>query len=226
MKLIFYHSNHFENWDYRNLEIGIGGSETHQVEMGWRLAERDYEMISYAPIKEDTQPIHKGVQWRHIDDVDYSEDGIWIIYRKPEIVDNLESQEAWLLCQDVDYPTLTKERAERFRFIIALTPAHADLLVSSNGIRLDLIREIEKETFQRDYKRIMFASSPDRGLLETLQTFHKARRYDPELSIHTFYGFDNMNKVIDNDNPTYKHTRAYKDGVLKEAEKPGVFYKG
>ena len=238
MKLIFYHSNHFENWDYRNLEIGIGGSETHQVEMGWRLAERGYDMISYAPIKEDTQPIYKGVEWRHVDDVDYSEDGIWVIYRKPEIVDNLDNQEAWLLCQDVDYPTLTKERAERFRFIIVLTPAHADLLVtrkpflrdkiliSSNGVRLDVIREIEKESFERDYKRIMFASSPDRGLLETLQTFHKARRYAPDLSIHTFYGFNNMNKVIDNDNPTYKHTRAYRDNVLKEAEKPGVFYHG
>ena len=242
MKIILYHDNHFENWDYRNLDIGIGGSETHQIEMSWRLAQRGYEVISYAPIPDDCIRFHKGVQWRHISEADWTEDGLWIIYRRPEIIDNLQGQEAWLLCQDVDYPTLNQERAEKYSKVIALTIAHAEMLVtlkpylvdkifiSSNGIRMDIIREVEKETSIRNYKRVMFASSPDRGLLETLQTFHKARRYDPELELHTFYGFNNINKVIEDEkrrnHPAAIRSRQYRDKVLKEADKPNVFYHG
>jgi len=242
MKIILYHDNHFEDWDYRNVDIGIGGSETHQIEMSWRLVQRGYEVISYAPIPDDCVRLHKGVQWRHVDEVDWTEDGLWVIYRKPEMVDNLQSQEAWLLCQDVDYPTLNQERAERFSKIIALTPAHATLLalrkpylrdklfISSNGIRMGVIREVEKETCDRNPKRIMFASSPDRGLLETMQTFQKARRYDPDLELHTFYGFNNIDKVLDNkkdiDHPAAIKSRIYRDKVMLEAQKPNVFTHG
>ena len=242
MKIILYHDNHFEAWDYRNLDIGIGGSETHQIEMSWRLAQRGYEVISYAPIPEDCVRLHKGVQWRHISDADWTEDGLWVIYRRPEIIDNLVGQRAWLLCQDADYPTLNQERAEKYEFIIALTIAHAELLItrkpylkdkiliSSNGIRMDVIREVEKETIERNQKRVMFASSPDRGLLETMQTFNKARRYDPDLELHTFYGFNNINKIVDDerrkDHPMAIKTRKYRDNVLKESEKPNIFYHG
>lgn len=242
MKIILYHENHFEDWDYRNVEIGIGGSETHQIEMSWRLARRGYEVISYAPIPEDCQRIHRGVQWRHISEVDWTEDGLWVIYRKPEIIDNLHNQRAWLLCQDVDYPGLNEERAERFEKIIALTLAHGSVLlkskpylrdkifISSNGIRMDVIREVEKEELERNFKRAMYASSPDRGLLETLQTFTLARRYDPELEIHTFYGFDNINKVVEDEkrrnHPEAIKTRKYRDKVLIESQKPNVFYHG
>lgn len=242
MKIILYHENHFEDWDYRNIDIGIGGSETHQIEMSWRLAQRGYDVISYAPIPDDCQRLHKGVEWRHISDADWSEDGLWVIYRKPEIVDNLQGQKAWLLCQDVDYPTLNQERAEKFNKIIALTIAHAEMLItlkpylaerifiSSNGIRMDVIREVEKETIDRNPKRAMFASSPDRGLLETMQTFQKARRYDLDLELHTFYGFNNINKVVEDEkrrnHPAAIKTREYRDKVLIESKKPNVFYRG
>jgi glycosyltransferase involved in cell wall biosynthesis len=210
--------------------------------MSWRLAQRGYEVISYAPIPDDCQRIHRGVQWRHISEADWSEDGLWVIYRKPEIIDNLQDQRAWLLCQDVDYPTLNEERAERFEKIIALTLAHGSILlaskpylrdkifISSNGIRMDVIREVEKEELERNFKRVMYASSPDRGLLETLQTFTLARRYDPELEIHTFYGFDNINKVVEDEkrrnHPEAIKTRKYRDKVLIESQKPNVFYHG
>ena len=242
MKIILYHDNYFEDWDYRNVDIGIGGSETHQTEMSWRMAQRGYEIISYAPIPDDCVRLHRGVQWRHIDEVDWSEDGLWVIYRRPEMIDNLQDQEAWLLCQDVDYPTLNQERAEKFSKIIALTPAHATLLatrkpflrdkifISSNGIRMDVIREIEKNTYDRNPKRVMFASSPDRGLLETMQTFQKARRYDPDLELHTFYGFNNIDKVINNEknkeHPAAIKSRIYKDKVMIESQKPNVFTHG
>jgi hypothetical protein len=242
LKIILYHDNHFEDWDYRNLDIGIGGSETHQIEMSWRLVQRGYEVISYAPIPDDCVRLHQGVQWRHIDEVDWSEDGLWVIYRRPEAVDNLVGQRAWLLCQDVDYPTLNEERAEKFEYILALTSAHAEYLVtqkpclankiirSSNGIRMNLIREVEAEPIERNYKRVMFASSPDRGLLETMRTFQQARRYDPELELHTFYGFNNINKVVEDEkrrnHPAAIRSREYRDKVILESEKPNIFYHG
>lgn len=233
MKIILYHEKHFEAWDYRNIDVGIGGSETHQVEMSWRLAERGHEVISYAPIPDDCQRYNLCVEWRHIKDVNWSEDGLWVIYRSPECVDNLQNQTAWLLMQDVDYPELTKERASKFDKLIPLCNEHAKLLgymkpftngnlwVSSNGIRSDIINKMRIE--ERNPLRVMYASSPDRGLVDCLETFQKARRYIPELEFHLFYGFDNIDKIIAKG---YKPSQELKDHIMNETKKPGIFWHG
>ena len=134
MKFMLYHPVHFEDWDYRNLETGIGGSETNQIEMAWRLAQRGHEVISYAPIPADCVSAWCGVEWRHLDDVDFTENGIWVIYRSPNTADRIDKQsdqQFWLMCQDEDYPTFTEKRADIFDRVMPLCNAHADNLVKT-----------------------------------------------------------------------------------------------
>lgn len=213
MRFIFYSPIAFEKWDYNNsVKQGIGGSETSHVEMAWRLAQRGHEVITYAPIKKSTKQDWRGTKWYPIEKANFKKAGVWIIYRSPEMIEKFmprrKSQQVWLLWQDWDYPTLTEKRAINFDRHITLCKAHGRymldkypfvgkrLWLSSNGIKRELIEEIEKENITKNPKRVMYASSPDRGLKEALIIFKKAREYVPDLEFHSFYGFNNLDKLI------------------------------
>ena len=234
MKFILYHPTAFERWDYRNVDKGIGGSETHQIEMAWRLASRGHEVISYAPIPGDCERQHRGVEWRHLDEVDWSEDGLWIVYRSPSSGEKLQGQRAWLLCQDWDYPDMTEENTASFELVLPLCIEHDNYLtqvhsylkgktwITSNGLRMDLIRDLQPE--ERNPKRVMYASSPDRGLLYVLQTFVKAQEFVDDIELHVFYGFNNID-ILGKSNP--KDPRyLLKKQVEPFFEKQGIFWHG
>jgi len=245
MKYIFYSPFSFEEWDYRSRDIGgIGGSETSHMEMCWRLAQRANEVISYSYIPDDCDRSWRGVQWRHIDDVNFSEDGIWIIYRAPEAADKFiptPGQELWLMCQDVDYPaTITEERISKFSKVITLCDDHTSYMLgrypymrgkifqSSNGIRVDLMRELINggDLPERDPNRIMYASSPDRGLLYCLETFRYAREFYPELEFHLYYGWDNMDRLIERNDRYSGKIKSTKESILKAMNQPNVYWHG
>jgi glycosyltransferase involved in cell wall biosynthesis len=141
---------------------------------------------------------------------------VYVIYRAPQLVDNLpEGAVAWLICQDVDYNfagrTLTQERLVKFTRIVAFCETHANYLrgrypsaadkvvVSSNGIKTELIRELLPSLLVapevRNPKRLMYASSPDRGMEFLLDIFPRAKEIVPDLELHIYYGFDNIDKL-------------------------------
>jgi glycosyltransferase involved in cell wall biosynthesis len=214
VRFIFYTNISFEPWDYDNsVKKGIGGAETSIVEMAWRLARLGQEVIVYAPIKKTTKRKWRGTTWIHFKKANFKLKGQWILYRCPEIVDKFlprrKGQKIWLLWQDWDYPTLTPKRLRGVDKHITLCKAHGQymldrykslgknrLWLSSNGIKRDLIEEIEKEKIRRNPRRIMYASSPDRGLKQALLVFKKAKEYVPDLQFYAFYGFNNLNKLI------------------------------
>lgn len=242
MHYIFVNPVSFESWDYRNPDtVGIGGSETNAIEMAWRLAARGNRVIVYAPIAPDCYTEWRGTEWRHIDDFKGDIDGIHIIYRDPSAIDKLlHGQTAWLICQDVAYPNLTDERIAKFEKIVCLCKEHAHdmikrcpsakdkIVVGSNGIRMDLIRQIEKEEeIVRNPKRIMFASSPDRGLIPLLKIFKRARELVPDLELHYYYGFDNIDKIIaDEKNHGQKAWRKIKEEILELSKQEGITFHG
>ena len=207
----------FEPWDHTNPNtVGIGGSETSHIEMSRRLCRRDHSVWSYAPIPGGAEVDDAGVFWipseRYLDST-FGRGDVWIIYRAPHMVDQLPKDAiAWLICQDVDYPRqLTEERAKRFSRIIALCETHAAYLkarypfvadrifVSSNGIRSEFIAELSPGTLispeTRNSRRLMYASSPDRGMEFLLDIFPRAKEIVPDLELHIYYGFDNIDKL-------------------------------
>ena len=220
----------FEDWDWRNADgQGIGGSETAHIEMAWRLAQRGHTVISYAPVPADCPGEHQGVIWKHIKEADFTQPGLWIIYRSPKSVDHLtkDDQTVWVVHEDVDYPgEWNKERAARVDRVLALCTEHANYLlgahpylknkvfISANGIRMDLIREVEIDPPERNPKRLMYASSPDRGLLELLAIFERAKERDSELELHIYYG---TNKCSDELHT--KHAKLLEDKLLKRIDK-------
>lgn len=243
MNFYLYSPVSFEKWDWRNsVEKGIGGSETSHVEMSWRLAARGHKVVTYTDIPDDCPREWRGTKWHKLEEATFKEPGIWIIYRDPSTIDKFpkredrKDQKVWLLMQDWDYPNWTNERIKGFDSIIAMCKWHARSLVSkypaakknlwlnSNGIKIDLIEEIEKENITRDPRLIVYTSSPDRGLKPLLISFKKAREYVPDLRLKITYGFDNIDKLIKQNPKTY--LKGVKKEILKLVDQPGVEWVG
>lgn len=255
MRIHFYSPVAFEPWDWRNsVEKGIGGSETSHVEMAWRLARRGHEVKTYAPIPADCPGEWRGTTWEPLEKADFTQAGLWVLYRCPTMVDALMLQPerthpVWLMFQDWTYPDLTPARIARCQRLVTLCQAHgrdlrrhyptgADRIwITSNGLKLDLLQEVERDAvhvadaeagisrIQRDPHRIMFASSPDRGLLHVLRSVERAREYVPTLSVHAFYGYDNLDKLIARMAGTSQFAKDKAD-VLRYAEQPWVRLRG
>lgn len=207
----------FEPWDFTTpLVKGIGGSETSHVEMSERLCTRGNTVRSWAPVPfEGYRFSPAGVPWSSCLDVDLNSPGIWVIYREPRAVLELpEGAISWLICQDVDYPRhLNKTTASRFTRIVALCEEHAAYLrkthpyaadkvcVSSNGIRVEMLQKIieANKGITRNPRRLMYASSPDRGLWYLVDIFRKAREVVEDLELHVCYGFQNVEKIASGD---------------------------
>ena len=200
---------HFEKWDYTSLDNGIGGSETNIIELSWRFARRGYDVKVYAPISENCTNNWRNTTWLPIEECDPSEEAIWIIARTTQPLEDTDfNGEVWIQLQDVDVAEDSKtawaeKRVNKIDKVIALCKTHADFLasnypqlkdkicVSSNGVRVDLFKEIEKnKNIIRNPKKLIYASSPDRGLVQAiLPLWHKIIERVPDAELHIFYGF-------------------------------------
>lgn len=235
MKIHFYSPNRIEPWSYKNLDIGIGGSETSHIEVSWRLAQMGHEVISYTEIPPEDKGVWKGVEWKDLSEANFSEDGLWIIYRHPTTFKHLDSKtRAWLICQDVYYPDWCKETAKAEK-VMALCRIHqaylnnlapylnGNLVISSNGVRVDLIDDLQP--VERNPKRLIYSSSPDRGLDSLLKIFERAREYVEDLELHIFYGLDNIEKISAKFGSRLPWKPSF-DTVEKAKQMPGVTWHG
>ena len=110
----------------------------------------------------------------------------------------------WALC-----PTHAQYLAELADTIEAPS-LRQKLCITSNGIETDRIRQAFPIAFEqsdrpqpvggwaekRNPMRLIWASSPDRGLEALLHIFGRAVEFEPALELHCFYGFDNWDKAI------------------------------
>jgi len=242
MKIRYYCPHSFEPWDHRNYdETGIGGSETCVCETSKLLAERGYDVKVYAPLGEDCPPEWNGVTWLQVDECDPSEEAIWIIWRNHDALDIPFQGQVWVMYQDVNCPgELTPDRAERVDIAMAMSEVHAKNLrkmnpliadkvrATKNGVRVDLFEEIEAEGgVERNPNKAIFASSPDRGLIQAvLPLWPRIRESVPDAELHIYYGWDNIDKIIARDNAMGKHYEAMKGKALKLLDQPNVFWHG
>jgi len=257
MRFVFVSTSTFESWDWTNPDTrGIGGSETSHIEMCRRLAEHGHDVTSYAPIPLDVDhgPAPAGVPWFHCASIDITEEvakgpAVWVVYRDPEFAMSIpeEAGPVWLICQDVDYfrnqrgGFIKRPFTERLTRLVGLCETHGIYLrqrhpnitdrvsISSNGIKRAIVEEVLANPPERNPKRLMFASSPDRGLLPLLSIFERAREVVSDLELHIYYGLNNMDIAADRageKHPIAKNVQQVRDAIQAAVEKGGVTWHG
>lgn len=77
---------HFEKWDWKSLQKGIGGSETAVIELSERWAKDGYDVTVYADVEEESVS-PSGVKWKHWYKLNwYDEFNIFILWRSPHLL--------------------------------------------------------------------------------------------------------------------------------------------
>ena len=210
MQWTFFSPDSIKPWCWIDGETGIGGNETGVIQMSERLAALGYECAIYCdtPWKNEVRE-NNGVLWQHFTEADFTLPGIWVLCRAPEAAAKLtrDDQTVWLVVQDFEYawPASYFNHIDRILFtcqthrdLIVKTFPHLESrsVVTSNGVKVELIEKLEAEGgFVRNLHKIMYASSPDRGLRVLLKILSRAREFVPTLELHAFYGFDNIDAI-------------------------------
>lgn len=202
-----YSSLVLEPWNHLTpMTTGIGGSEVCHIEYCQRLEKWGHVVNSFAPIAKD-DPTNLP-NWRHFEGADKKAPGTWLVFRDPKFFDDeLNSDNNYVfVAQDVDYQW-TPERLEKVSKYICLCPEHVNytmqkypqlegrILLSSNGIRTELIEEVENLAIPRNLNKIIYPSSPDRGLEFLLQNWFRVLERVPSAELHIFYGFNNVEEL-------------------------------
>jgi glycosyltransferase involved in cell wall biosynthesis len=242
MRIHLYSGNRIEPWDYRNVfETGIGGSETSHVELAIRLAKRGHDVESFTALPGE-QKRHRahGVYWLDLEDWEPIRSGtadLTIVYRQPAFGPKIAGTRAWLVCQDVFYPDWKSEDVAHFEKIIGLCPRHLQylrtldpsisdkLVLSGNGVNVERCERAERDPPVRNPTRLIWASSPDRGLKELLDIFQRAQERVPDLELHIFYGMDNIDKICGGDRTKYPWRDSWKQ-YDRAQSMAGVVWRG
>lgn len=230
-----YHPHSLEPWDWRSPdEEGIGGSELAIAETAKRLAKRGHDVRVFARIKEDTHRRDPdGAYWYQLQDADFRGKGIWYLSRCPYVIDNFtgdgKDQKRWLVCHDIDYPPgprgITPVRSAQFDAVMGLCQTQLEMLATNHpelqgrlrkifsGIRTELI---PANPPPRDPFKLIYSSSPDRGLLELLEIYKRAKEREPRLNLTVTYGWNYFDILT---TPTM---RAWADKVKRLLDQDGV----
>lgn len=203
----------------------MGGSETAAMEMAHHLArlsgrkvkifnDRDeglqYDGVEYIPVKELTGYFasHKPyfhVSWRHNAKLTNAPTFVW--------------------CHDLFVPNA--QNSDIYSRILALSPFHKKYLMSMFGIdekKIFVTRNgIKPERFKYDPvtknpNKVIFSSSPDRGLDRTIRVLDRARSKYQDLELHVFYGMEQL--------PKYGRQKQYDMLKAMMDERPWVKYHG
>jgi glycosyltransferase involved in cell wall biosynthesis len=191
-------------WDAEIYEKkGIGGSETAAVEMAKHLAEltgrkiliynkreesKSFGLVEYHSVaklasyfKHFTPEVH--IAWRH--NV------------------RLTDAKTYLWCHDLAAPQTEKHAT--FDKLFCLSMFHKNylrsifsvpeekLIITRNGISPEKFEELT--TGLKEKGKVIFSSSPDRGLERAIKVMDEVIKECPWATLHVYYGFDNMLKM-------------------------------
>lgn len=229
-----YSSVHLEPWNQETpLKKGIGGSETCHVELVKEFESMGIPVMSYAPIPPN-EP--KPDNWKHFSEANPKDSGNWLVFRDAGFFDQElnPNNNYTFVAQDVDYPW-NPERLEKITNYIVLCNAHkrftehkypqlkGKIKLSSNGVRDGLITKIESERIPRNPNKLVWTSSPDRGLELLLTNWFRVLEHNPKAEVHVFYGFNNIEVLGQKLGGWYAQ---YPQKLHQLMHQPGVVFRG
>lgn len=181
---------------------GLGGSETAAVEMAKWLKKLTDKQVKIFQEREETFVSESGVEYipvKHM--MNYFskwKPKIHIAWRHNIKLTNAPT---YVWCHDLSFEGL--KQTENYEKILALSPFHKDFIMSilgipegkfivtRNGINPDRFKDLK---MWKEYGRVIWGNSPDRGLEHAIRIMEKVREVIPGAGLHVFYGMENMKK--------------------------------
>ncbi len=209
-------------WDPEHTDEGVGGSEIAVINLSKELAKLGHKVIVFNRCA--MPETYDNVEWKHLNDFDEYErsnpfDHL-IVSRLPEFRFINPRTKVIYWAHDLNYyERITPTNWQYFDKFLILSRYHYRFFseaypwiptdffdILPNG--LDLTRF--EQTVERNPKKLIYSSNPDRGLTILLDMFEELHKWDPELELHVFgYYPDNVRK-----HPTYWR------------DMPGLIYRG
>jgi glycosyltransferase involved in cell wall biosynthesis len=198
----------WETWSPHDIERrGLGGSETAAVRVAQELSELGYVVSVYGEVQPGA---YQQVIYRHHSVFDPMERRLAVIAsRIPEVGDkrlNCRSRLLWLHDTDCG-DRLTARRAEAFDHALVLSRWHAEHVSGMYPFlrgRLRRIRNGIERAYFRKYgdrqKRVLYTSSPDRGLDVLLELWPRVLEEVPDAKLE--YCYSEVYDAIANQDPT------------------------
>ena len=247
--IVIYSGHTPEMWSPASVHQGIGGSEEAVIYLAKELDKLGYEVTVFNDCGEMSGQ-YEGVTYKNFFEINPADKfNIFIAWRQniyTEVPINANKKLIWL--HDIPYEDQFSKGTEKFfDKVIVLSEYHRSFLpktlpddkiyVSTNGINPIDFKGLEM--IPRNPKRIIYASSYDRGIDSLLSVWSTVKQEVPEAELHLFYGWDLLDKFIKqgyrkredrdrlkalmNQEGVFEHGRVGHKELLKEYAKSGVF---
>lgn len=189
-------------WDEKIAqEKGMGGSETACIEMAKWLKRFTGRRVIVFNNRHGSYTSESGVEYRpNVELPKYFNKHLpklHIAWRHNIKVTNAPT---YLWCHDLVTPTV--ESAQNFDKILCLSNFHKNYVMATQGVpddkiivtRNGIFPERYLKTSEKNPNKLVWMSSPDRGLEQAMLVCDKVREEHPEVELHVFYGLDNLYK--------------------------------
>jgi glycosyltransferase involved in cell wall biosynthesis/predicted SAM-dependent methyltransferase len=236
---VLYTGAAWERWGPQSIDKGgIGGSETCAVRLAEQFAKKGYRSIVFSDCS-GMEGEHGGVEYR-----DYrgfspfaqnSFMDIFVSSRRPEAF-ALDLHAGVKLCWVHDIwldknpkAPLHVDNVDKF---LVLSPWHQEFFCQHHGVPVEktwITRDgVDLSRYAQELPRkpgkLIYSSSPDRGLDVLLHLFPRIRARVPYAELHVFYGFNNWEKAIAARNDA--KGRAWMEQIKEALKRDGVVYRG
>lgn len=219
----------WQKWSPLDIETkGLGGSETAAVHLASALSDLGFVVTVYG----DTAPVcYRDVIYRPHHTFDPMERrGLLIASRLPEVADrpiNAPTRLLWLHDTDCG-DRLTERRAEAFDAVLTLSDWHTSHVAGMypwlreqdrirqirNGI---VLKRFDPQLWEERAKRVVYSSSPDRGLDLLLEWWPRILAQVPDAELAFCY--PDVYDAVADQNPVVAE---FRDKIRGMEDQPGV----
>jgi len=227
----------FEPWTPNSIKTGLGGSEEAVVYLSQELKALGWKVTVYANPLQGAGD-YDGVQYKMWHEINVNDSfNVLILWRGVGFVDiNPKAKFTMLWMHDIpNNPEFTKSRLAQINKIAVLSEYHKEQLMFNNDGKFEPmpakkvflsgngIKKLEVDPkVVRNNKRMIYSSSPDRGLIYLLKMWPEIIKATPEALLDVYYGFDVFD-AIHKGNPGRMKWKAM---VLNMMKQPGITYHG